>query len=121
MFNISTPSLRDLFDSMELAELNGPNTPEDELRVEWTWVATVVVSYFRASVLEDALGENFSKVLPDGYRTHVVAMRLPQHVTDAILDAMGESSQHRRGDLAYGLEHQIGYSPDPYPAFPQPE
>lgn len=125
MFNVSTAAVLRYLDSITLADLNGPKTPEDQIRAEWSEVVTFVAGYFSASTLEDALGTDFPRALPAAYKTQLVTMRLPQYVIEGICDGLTEAGQmrcsHRPLDLAYLLQQQIGDQPDPYPAFPESE
>ena len=77
LFNVSNEAVRRYLDPVALAEINDPSTPENEIRAEWVEFATFAAGYFPASTLKNALGENFSRTLPPGYKTQVVALRWP--------------------------------------------
>jgi hypothetical protein len=83
-----------------------PGTPNETAVLSWKDVAYQVLAQVPAASLEGALGPD-ANLLPAGYRTEIVTMRLPRHV---IADLKEKA---RNGDIATDIENQYGRGCEP--------
>ena len=110
MFGTTPEEVLSCCDPVELREINGNRTVDGTTRIPWRAAAVFVLVNFKASELEDALGDDFNRCLPPSYRTQVVTLRLS---TDLVNRLRAKSSSHRQNDVAFTLERELGGGEDP--------
>lgn len=93
-----------------------PRVSKSATRLSWRDAAYAVLIHFHAAVLEDALEAEASRVLPDGYRTKVVRMRLPQHVI-VDLETKADEYGYGFGDITAVIENHYGAGDEPVDPF----
>jgi hypothetical protein len=82
----------------------------DDPTPSWSDVALAVFTFVPAAYLEDALGDEAGRVLPSGYRTETVRLRLPKHT---LADLDEKAREHGRPDIAAEIENQYGRGDKP--------
>ncbi len=85
--------------------------PKDTVTLSWMDVAYAVQTHIRAAELEDALGRD-ADLLPAGYRTEIVKLRLPRDAIDGLEE---EAREHKQPDIAAVIEIEYGRGDDPIP------
>jgi hypothetical protein len=88
------------------------NTELSQARMSWRDVGMAVTIEYPASVIEDALGDEADRLLPQEYRTEIVRLRLPKH---AINELKRRAKESERYDINTIVENEFcagGYLPE---------
>jgi hypothetical protein len=78
-------------------------------RMPWRDAGLAVLTVYPASVIEDALGDEADRLLPRGYRTEIVKLRLPRHVIE---DLQQQAQKFGLADITAVIENEFGRGDD---------